>query len=190
MASVSMETNPVTILTNGSCAKSRAIAEQVKGLGVEPQIVDISGDPETAADFATLFGDGRPHSPSLVIGQRAWRNPAVSDIEKLLGRSGLIPRRAIHYPHQQRVVWHMEPSDAFASYSLREDGTFVFGHIETPSALRGSGLGARLAAELFAWIAESGIKALLTCSVLRRVAASKPDWAARYLYERINRPGD
>lgn len=176
-----METNPVTVLTNGFCTKSRAIAGQVKDLGVEPQIVDISGDPESAAAFAKLFGDGKPHSPSLVIGQRAWRNPSINDIEKLLARPGLIPRRAIHYPHQQRVVWHMEPSDAFASYSLREDGTFVFGHIETPSALRGSGLGARLAAELFAWIEESGTKALLTCTFLRRVAASKPDWAAAYL---------
>lgn len=174
-------TNRVTILTDGFCAKSQAIHARVGDLGIDAQVIDISDQPESAAAYASLFNDGKPHSPSLVLGRRAWRNPALADIEKLLARAGLIPRRAIHYPHQQRVVWHMMPSDAFASYSLRDNGTFVFGHIETPSALRGTGLGAKLAAELFDWIESEGIKATLTCTFLRRVAATREEWAAAYL---------
>lgn len=181
MDSAAIDDKPVTVLTDGLCAKSRAIRERVQELGVDPRVVDISDQAEAAADFAHLFADGRPHSPSLVIGQRAWRNPAIIDVEKLLARADVVPRRPIHYPHQRRVVWHMAPSDAFASYSLRDDGTHVFGHIETPPELRGTGLGARLAAELFDWIESQSIKVVLTCTFLRRVAASRPEWAAAYL---------
>lgn len=181
MGSEQNPTKRVTILTDGLCAKSRAIRARVRDLGIDAQVVDISDQPESAAAYAHLFSDSKPHSPSLVIGQRAWRNPAIAEIEKLMARAGLVPRRAIHYPQQQRVVWHMEPSDAFASYSLRENGTFVFGHIETASALRGTGLGAKLAAELFDWMENEGIKAILTCTFLRRVAATREEWAAAYL---------
>ena len=75
----------------------------------------------------------------------------------------------------------MKPSDAFASYSPRADGVWVFGHIETPSELRGTGLGARLAKELFEWIVANKIDARLTCTFLRKVASTREDWTARFL---------
>ena len=131
--------------------------------------------------FGPLFSSGSPHAPAIVIGERAWRNPALGQVEKLLASQKLVPSRLIHYPEQGRVVWHMHPSDAFASYSERLDGTMVFGHIETPPQLRGSGLGARLAAQLFDWLCETGYKARLTCSFLRKVAASKSEWADKFL---------
>ncbi|TXG84192.1 MAG: hypothetical protein E6R12_05245 [Sphingomonadales bacterium] len=171
----------VILITNGLCAKSRAIREKSIELGIEPKVIDLAAKPETAEAYAHLFGDGRPHSPGFIIGDRAWRNPAIDDLEKLLARAGLVERRPIHYPKQQRVVWHMQPSDAFASYSQRSDGLWVFGHIETPSELRGTGLGAQLAKDLFGWIEANKIDALLTCSFLRKVAATREEWSSRFL---------
>ena len=171
----------VTVLSNGHCHKARAIAERVASFGVDYHIVDVDGRGDEAPGFGPLFSDGRPHAPALVIAGKAWRNPSLEDIEKRLARANFVKPRAIHYPGQQRVVWHLPPQDAFASYSIRGNGTLVFGHIETPPSLRGTGLGAKLAKELFDWIEASGLEASITCSFLRRVAASRPDWAAAYL---------
>ena len=178
----SMESKPeVVVLANGHCHKALAIAEKVGELGVKFDIVDIDGPACPAARFGHLFASGSPHAPALVIGDRALRNPAVADVEKLLARNKLVPTRLIDYPEQGRVVWHMHPSDAFASYTTRSDGTLVFGHIETARELRGTGLGARLATELFDWLCETGTDARLNCSFLRKVAASKPEWGQKFL---------
>ena len=176
-----MAETEVVLLTNGLCAKSRAIRERSAALGVDPKVIDIATEPKAAAVYGPLFGDGKPHSPGFIIGERAWRNPAIDELEKLLMRAELLERRPIHYPKQQRIVWHMKPSDAFASYSPRADRVWVFGHIETPSELRGTGLGARLAKELFEWIVANKIDARLTCTFLRKVASTREDWTARFL---------
>lgn len=171
----------VLILAAGDCQKARAIARHVAELGVAFRQVDIIAEPDLSARLGVLFSDKIPHAPALVIRGIAWRNPRLSDIEKLLARDGLVPPRPLHYAHQQRIVWHMPHGDAFASYSMRLDGTYVFGHIEVPLAKRGTGLGARLAEELFDWIATNRVNALLTCSFLRRVAASKQKWSEQFL---------
>lgn len=171
----------IVVLAVGDCHKARAIAHRVEELGVPFQHIDIEARPDLAARFAALVADKITHAPTLVVRETAWRNPALSDIEKLLARAGVVQARPIHYPRQQRVVWHMPLGDAFASYSIRPDGTLVFGHIETPVALRGTGLGARLAMETFDWIETNAIVARLTCSFLRRVAASKTKWSDQFL---------
>ena len=171
----------VAVLSNGHCRKAEAIAVRVAALGVDYRIVDVDRIGENAQAFGALFADGLLHAPALVVTGKAWRNPSLEDIEKRLARANFVKPRAIHYPGQQRVVWHLPPQDAFASYSIRGNGTLVFGHIETPPSLRGTGLGAKLAKELFDWIEASGLEASITCSFLRRVAASRPDWAAAYL---------
>ena len=171
----------IVMLTNGLCAKSRAILERLSELGIEPCVIDISEQADEAARFGARFPDGKPHSPGLVIADRAWRNPSVADVEKLLARAGAVARRPIHFPEQQRIVWHMQPRDAFASYSMRNEGPLVFGHIETPTELRGTGLAAKLALELFDWLEQNGVDARLTCSFLRKVAASDPKWTSRFL---------
>ena len=171
----------VAVLSNGHCRKAEAIAVRVAALGVDYRIVDVDRIGENAQAFGALFADGLLHAPALVVTGKAWRNPSLEDIEKRLARAGYVKPRAIHYPNQQRVVWHMSPQDAFASYTVRSNGTLVFGHIETPAALRGTGLGARLAKELFDWIEASDLRAKVTCSFLRRVAATRSEWAADYL---------
>ena len=171
----------VFVLANGHCHKAIALAERVEDLGVEFKIIDVEAPGSSATRFGPLFASGRPYAPALVIGARAWRNPPVADVEKLLAREQLVPSRLNHYPEQGRVVWHMPPSDAFASYVMRSDGTLVFGHIETAPELRGTGLGARLAGQLFDWLRETKSEARLTCSFLRKVAASKPEWAEKFL---------
>ena len=102
-----MAETEVVLLTNGLCAKSRAIRERSAALGVDPKVIDIATEPKAAAVYGPLFGDGKPHSPGFIIGERAWRNPAIDELEKLLMRAELLERRPIHYPKQQRIVWHM-----------------------------------------------------------------------------------
>ena len=48
----------------------------------------------------------------------------------------------------QRFIRHMAPVDAFVSYHWQGD-RMVMAHIEVDPSLRGTGLGARFAAEVF-----------------------------------------
>ena len=178
--------NPVTsppvvaVLANGHFVKARSIAERLDQLGVKFEIFDVDHDPRAQAAFGNLFGDGRVKTPALVLGSRLFRNPRTGDLEKLAIRHGLVRRKMLHDEAGARYVWPMMPSDAFASYAMR-DGRKTVGHIEIDASLRGSGLGARLAQELLdALQLESG-EIRLTCSFLRKVAARRKDWTERFL---------
>lgn len=43
----------VILITNGLCAKSRAIREKSIELGIEPKVIDLAAKPETAEAYAT-----------------------------------------------------------------------------------------------------------------------------------------
>jgi predicted GNAT family acetyltransferase len=82
-------------------------------------------------------------------------------------------------PDLHRFTMSTEAGDAYVTF--RWDGDMmVLPHAEVPSALRGTGAGARLAKGVFTEIETMGIKARLTCSFLVRVAHSDPRWKALF----------
>ena len=62
-----MAETEVVLLTNGLCAKSRAIRERSAALGVDPKVIDIATEPKAAAVYGPLFGDGKPHHQALSL---------------------------------------------------------------------------------------------------------------------------
>lgn len=167
---------PVSVLGNGACQKARRIAETLRELGVEPEIYDVDRDESAQIRFGHLFADGELKAPAVIIGEKRFRNPDISDLEKLAIRHGAIERRMLHQQQQGRFVWPMMPSDAFASYVMRDQGRVV-GHIEIDRSLRGIGLGRELANELLQELCDDGQATVLTCSFLRKVASENPHWA-------------
>lgn len=83
---------------------------------------------------------------------------------------------SIHYdPDRSRFSMQTEAGDAFVDFVWRDD-VMVLPHAEVPSALRGTGAGARLARGVFEQIEAMDIKARPTCPFLVRVARSDPRW--------------
>ena len=170
----------VSVLSNGDCVKARRIAESLRGLGVEPELYDVDRDERAQTRFGHLFADGEVKAPSLIIREKRFRNPDISDLEKLVIRHGVVERRMLHQPQQGRFVWPMMPSDAFASYVVRDNRRIV-GHIEVDSSLRGSGFGRELANELLQELCHDNQETFLTCGFLRKVASENPHWAKCFL---------
>ena len=82
----------------------------------------------------------------------------------------------VHDSKAQRFILSMEPRSAFVTYVKRGD-IITLTHIETPLEKRGTGLGARLALRVFPLVKEMGGTANITCNFMRKVAASRPEWA-------------
>jgi len=85
----------------------------------------------------------------------------------------------VHDEASQRFIRHMAPVDAFVSYHWQGD-RMVMAHIEVDPSLRGTGLGARFAAEVFDAVVHRPHEIRLTCSFLRRVAATRPEWRSKF----------
>lgn len=81
----------------------------------------------------------------------------------------------LYEPDQSRFRMRTEAGDAFVDFVWRDD-VMVLPHAEVPSALRGTGAGAKLAQGVFEQIEEMGIQARPTCPFLVRVARSDPRW--------------
>jgi uncharacterized protein len=82
----------------------------------------------------------------------------------------------IHYePDRNRFRMPTEAGDAMVDF-FWDGETMVLPHAEVPSALRGTGAGARLAQGVFEQIEAMGITARPTCPFLVRVARSDPRW--------------
>lgn len=81
----------------------------------------------------------------------------------------------IYEPERSRFNMPTGAGDAFVDFVWRGD-VMMLPHAEVPSALRGTGAGARLAHGVFEQIEAMGIKARPTCSFLVRVARSDPRW--------------
>ena len=82
----------------------------------------------------------------------------------------------LHDSQAQRFVFAMEPRDAVVTYTRNGDH-ITLTHIETPVEKRGTGLGARLALVVFPLVKAMGGSASITCGFMRKVAASRPEWA-------------
>jgi uncharacterized protein len=81
----------------------------------------------------------------------------------------------LYEPEQKRFRMPTEAGDAVVDFYWQGD-IMVMPHAEVPTALRGTGAGARLANGVFAEIEAKGIKARPTCPFLVRVARSDPRW--------------
>ena len=81
----------------------------------------------------------------------------------------------LYEPDQNRFRMQTEAGDAEVDFFWQGD-VMVMPHAEVPTALRGTGAGARLASGVFEAIEAMGIKARPTCPFLVRVARSDPRW--------------
>lgn len=81
----------------------------------------------------------------------------------------------LYEPEQKRFRMPTEAGDAVVDFYWQGD-IMVMPHAEVPTALRGTGAGARLANGVFAEIEAKGIKARPTCPFLVRIARSDPRW--------------
>ena len=170
----------VTVLSNSGCSKAKSMFDGLVALGVAPAFVDIDRDEAARSKFAAMFADGRVKAPALIIGAKRIRNPAIADLEKFAIRHGALKRRMLHDQASQRYVWPMKPSDAFASYVLR-DGQMTIGHIEIDKTMRCQGLGRVLARELLQELVDRDQPAVLTCSFMRKVAREDPVFSQGFL---------
>ena len=94
-------------------------------------------------------------------------------------RAGLYDPGLIHEERAQRFVRHMAPSDAFVSYVWQGD-RMILTHIEVDPSFRGSGLGARFAAEVFEEIETRSHEIRLTCPFLRKVGGTRANWRKKF----------
>ena len=81
----------------------------------------------------------------------------------------------LYEPDQNRFRMPTESGDAVVDFFWQGD-VMVMPHAEVPSALRGTGAGARLAHGVFEEIETLGVKARPTCPFLVRIARSDPRW--------------
>lgn len=165
----------VAIFGNGHCARAVVYQREMDARGISYEFFDIDSDQAARAVLASFYPDGIAKAPALIFGGKLYRNPKTTDLDKLLARAGIYDPGLIHDLDNQRYIRHMNPADAFVSYSRRGE-TVILGHIEVPHEKRGSGIGARVAAEVFEEIIRQEEKARVTCPFLRRVALSKPHW--------------
>lgn len=81
----------------------------------------------------------------------------------------------VYEPEQNRFRMPTPAGDALVT--IRWDGdVMVLPHAEVPSALRGTGIGAKFATAVFTEIENMGVKARPTCPFLLKVAKSEPRW--------------
>jgi uncharacterized protein len=78
-------------------------------------------------------------------------------------------------PDRNRFNMPTPEGDAYVTIRWQGD-VMLLPHAEVPSALRGTGAGARLAQGVFEQIEAMGVKAKPTCPFLVRVARSDPRW--------------
>ena len=81
----------------------------------------------------------------------------------------------LYEPEQNRFRMPAEAGDAVVDFVWQDD-VMVLSHAEVPSALRGTGAGAKLANGVFEEIEAMGVKAKPTCPFLVKIARSEPRW--------------
>ena len=85
----------------------------------------------------------------------------------------------VHDETARRFVRKIQSADAFVTYQWQGD-RMVLTHIEVDPALRGSGVGARFAAEVLEATSGFPHEVRLLCPFLRRVAATRPEWRQKF----------
>lgn len=74
-----------------------------------------------------------------------------------------------------RYEMDVDGDTAFASYRLAP-GTVIITHVETPRALRGRGIGARMVDGALRTIRADGLKVVAGCSFARAYLAEHPEY--------------
>lgn len=168
----------ITLFGEVRCHKTRFYQDALEERGLLYELAEVDKDRTAARRLANLTGSADKF-PTFEIRGRKLRNPKLSDLDKVLARAGLFDPGLIHDERSQRFVRHMAPSDAFVSYVWQGE-RMVLSHIEVDRALRGKGVGARFAAEVFEEIENRPHDIRLTCPFLRRVALTRPKWRQKF----------
>lgn len=168
----------ITLFGELRCHKTRFYRDALEERGLDYELAEVDKDPASARRLAELTGSADKF-PTLEIKGRKVRNPKLSDLDKELARAGLHDPGLVHDERAQRFIRHMAPSDAFVSYVWQGD-RMVLTHIEVAPSLRGNGLGARFAFEVFEEIENRPHEIRLTCPFLRRVALTRPEWRRKF----------
>ena len=164
----------ITLFGELRCHKTRFYQAALSERGLTFEMAEVDKDPDAAKRLTELAGSADKF-PTFQINGKKLRNPTLPELDKALARAGLHDPGLVHDKKSQRFVRHMTPSDAFVSYTWQGD-RMVLGHIETDVSLRGSGLGARFAIEVFEHLENAKHEIRLTCPFLRRVAATRENW--------------
>ncbi|SFR48332.1 N-acetyltransferase [Litoreibacter janthinus] len=171
-------TQPITLYGELRCHKTRYYQAALEERGLEYELAQVDKNPEAAKRLSALTGSADKF-PTFEINGRKLRNPTLPDLDKTLARSGLYDPGLVHDQMSRRFIRHMAPSDAFVSYTWQGE-RMVLGHIETDPSLRGSGLGARFATEVFEHLESAPHEVRLTCPFLRIVGATRPEWRKKF----------
>lgn len=168
----------ITLFGEVRCHKTRFYQAALEEHGLAYEMAEVDKDAEAAARLKELAGSADKF-PTFQIKGRKLRNPKLPDLDKELARAGLCDPGLIHNERAQRFIRHMAPSDAFVSYVWQGD-RMVLTHIEVDPSFRGSGLGARIATEVFEHIENRPHEIRLTCPFLRKVALTRPEWRQKF----------
>lgn len=168
----------ITLFGEVRCPKTRFYQAALEDRGLEYEMAEVDKDPQAARRLTNLTGSATKF-PTFQIKGRKLRNPKLPELEKALARACLYDPGLVHDEGSQRFVRHMAPSDAFVSYVWQGE-RMVLTHIEVDPSLRGSGIGARFAAEVFDAVLGRAHDIRITCSFLRRVAATRADWRGKF----------
>lgn len=160
------------------CPKTRYYQALLEERDVAYEMAEVDKDASAAERLIALTGSATKF-PTFSINGRKVRNPKPEELDKELARAGLYDPGLIHDKTSQRYVRHMAPQDAFVSYSWQGE-RMVLGHIEVAESLRGSGVGAGFAAEVFRHLEQAPHEIRLTCPFLRRVAQTRPEWRRKF----------
>lgn len=140
-------TSDIILYGETRCHEARFYQAALEQRGLEYALAEVDHDPNAAERLEALTGSAGKF-PTFEIKGRKPRNPSLPDLDKVLARAGLFDPGLVHDRKSQRFIRHMTPTDAFVSYVWQGD-RMVLGHIEVEPALRGTGAGARVAAEVF-----------------------------------------
>lgn len=171
----------ITLFGCTDCRKTDFYRQALAEREVEYEFADVHEDEDAARRLVALTGSASKF-PTFEIAGRKLRNPVLPELDKALARAGAYDTGLVHDVAGQRFLRYMAPSDAFVSYSWQGD-RMVLTHIEVDPALRGSGIGARVAAEVFEHLQDAPHEIRLTCPFLRRVGATRPEWRHKFNLE-------
>lgn len=168
----------ITLYGELRCHKTRFYQAALEERGLIYEMAEVDKDPNAASRLSALTGSADKF-PTFEINGRKLRNPTLPDLDKALARAGLYDPGLLHDEKSRRFIRHMAPSDAFVSYTWQGE-RMVLGHIETDPSLRGIGLGARFATEVFEHLEHAPHDVRLTCPFLRRVGATRAEWRKKF----------
>ncbi len=174
-------TTDITLFGETQCRKTRFYQAALEERGLAYELAEVDKDPEAAKRLADLAGSATKF-PTFQIKGRKLRNPSLPELDKFLARAKLYDPGLVHDEEAQKYVRYMAPADAFVSYTWQGE-RMVLGHIEVDPSFRGSGLGARVAAEVFEHLLAADHEIRLTCPFLRRVAATRAEWRKKFHIE-------